>query len=71
MAAPRKYDTEFRDRAVQLYRDRLAEGTDSKLGARQHVGRLLDVNQATLRNWIEETERAEGARAPTAASWLG
>ena len=25
MSAPRKYDQEFRDRAVRMYRDRLAE----------------------------------------------
>lgn len=37
MAAPKKYDLEFRDRAVRMYRDRLAEGNDSKLGARRHV----------------------------------
>ena len=68
MAAPRRYDAEFRDRAVRLYRDRLAEGTESKLGARRHVGSLLDLNPATLRNWVEEAERMEGSRAPTAAS---
>ena len=54
MSAPRKYDQEFRDRAVRMYRDRLAEPGESKLGARRHVGSLLDVNQATLRNWIED-----------------
>lgn len=63
MAAPKKYDVEFRDRAVRMYRDRLAEGNDSKLGARRHVGSLLDLNPATLRNWVEEAERAEGTRA--------
>lgn len=61
MSAPRKYDQEFRDRAVRMYRDRLAEPGESKLGARRHVGSLLDVNQATLRNWIEDryTEAAK------------
>ena len=54
MSAPRKYDQEFRDRAVRMYRDRLAEPGESKLGARRHVGSLLDINQATLRNWIED-----------------
>ena len=54
MSAPRKYDQEFRDRAVRMYRDRLAEPSESKLGARRHVGSLLDVNQATLRNWVED-----------------
>ena len=34
------------------------------MGARRHVGSLLDVNQATLRNWIEDGERAEGIRSP-------
>ena len=37
-----------------MYRDRLAEPGESKLGTRRHVGSLLDVNQATLRNWIED-----------------
>jgi transposase-like protein len=37
-----------------MYRDRLAESGESKLSARQHVGSLLDLNQATLRNWVEE-----------------
>jgi transposase-like protein len=54
VSAPKKYDDEFRDRAVRMYRDRLAEPGESKLGARRHVGSLLDVNQATLRNWIED-----------------
>ena len=66
MAAPRKYDLEFRERAVRMYRDRLAEGHESKLGARRHVGALWNVNPATLRNWVEEVERAEGTRGPVA-----
>ena len=36
MSAPRKYQ-EFRDRAVRMYRDRLAELGESKRGARRHV----------------------------------
>ncbi|WP_249043270.1 IS3 family transposase, partial [Georgenia thermotolerans] len=35
-----------------------------KLGARRHVGALLDLNQATLRNWVEDAELAEGTRSP-------
>ena len=50
MSAPRKYDQEFRDRAVRMYRDRLAEPGESKLSARRNVGSLLDLNQATLRD---------------------
>lgn len=68
MAAPRKYDAEFRERAVRMYRDRLAEGRDSKFGARRYVGSLLDLNQATLRNWVEDLERAEGTRSPSPAA---
>ena len=68
MAAPRKYDQEFRDRAVRMYRERVEqEPGESKLSARRHVGLLLDVNPATLRNWVEDTERSEGSRAPAPA----
>ncbi len=63
MSAPRKYDEEFRDRAVRMYRDRLAEPGESKLGARRHVGSLLDLNQATLRNWVEDRYSLDGASA--------
>src|SRR4051812_49189687 len=45
-----------------MYRDRLAEPGESKVRARRHVGVLLDLNQATLRNWVEDAERAEGQR---------
>ena len=54
MSAPKKYEQEFRERAVRMYRDRLAEPGESKLGARRHVGLLLDLNPATLRNWVED-----------------
>ena len=47
MSAPRKYDQEFRERAVRMYRDRLAELGESKRGARRHVGSLLDLNYGT------------------------
>ena len=64
MSAPRKFDQEMRDRAVRMYRDRLEEHGESKLEARRQVGALLDINQATIRNWVEDAERREGARAP-------
>ena len=64
VSAPRKHDQEFRDRAVRMYRDRLAEGEDSKLGARRRVASLLDLNPARLRSWIEDAERVEGTRSP-------
>jgi transposase len=56
--APRKFDEETRARAVRLYLDRLRDHGGSKLAARRHVGELLDINPATLRNWIEAEERA-------------
>jgi transposase len=65
MSAPRKYDQEFRERAVGMYRDRLAESGESKMSARRYVGSLLDLNPATLRNWVEDAERAEGTRPVT------
>src|SRR5829696_9423479 len=58
MSAPRKFDEETRARAVRLYQDRLRDHGESKLTARKHVGQLLDINPATLRNWIEAEERA-------------
>jgi transposase len=42
-----------------MYADRLRDHKESKLAARKRVGELLDVNPATLRNWIEAAERAE------------
>jgi transposase-like protein len=64
MSAARKYDQEFRQRAVRLYRERLQQHDDSKLAARLQVGVLLDLNPATLRNWVEDAERSEGVRSP-------
>jgi len=67
MAAPRKFDQETRERAVRMYHDRLKETGESKLGARKHVGALLDINPATLRNWVESGEPAEAAGGGGAA----
>ena len=70
MSAPRKFDEETRARAVRLYTDRLRDHGESKLTARKHVGALLDINPATLRNWIEADERAArpAGRVPTIRS---
>lgn len=57
MSAPRKFDEETRARAVRLYQDRLRDHGEPKLAARRHVGQLLDIKPATLRNWIEADER--------------
>src|ERR671921_630115 len=61
MSAPRKFDEETRARAVRLYQDRLRDHRESKLATRRHVGQLLDINPATLRNWIEAEKRAGAA----------
>ncbi len=62
MSAPRKYDDETRARAVRMYVDRLRDHEESKLESRRKVGSMLDINQATLRNWIEREEVDSGAR---------
>jgi transposase len=41
-----------------MYRDRREQHEESKLEARRQVGAVLDINQATLRNWVEEAEPA-------------
>jgi transposase len=64
MSAPRKFDEETRARAVRLYQDRLRDHGESKLAARRHVGQLLDINPATLRNWIEAEKRAADPARP-------
>ncbi len=61
MGAPRKYDEETRARAVRMYTDRLRESGDSQLAARRYVGQLLDINPATMRNWIEGERRSGGS----------
>jgi transposase len=37
---------------------RLRDHGEAKLAARRHVGQLLDIKPATLRNWIEAEQRA-------------
>src|SRR5680860_1198432 len=62
MPATRKYDDETRARAVRMFQDRLRDHGGSKLAARRRVGSMLDINQATLRNWIEREEVDTGVR---------
>lgn len=57
MAAPRKFDEETRARAVRMYQDRILEHGDSMAGARRHVAALLDINPATLRNWVTRARK--------------
>ncbi len=62
MAAPRKFDQETRERAVRMYLDRIAEHGESKREARRQVGAVLDINEASIRNWVEAGERAANGR---------
>ena len=63
MPAQRKYDSETRARAVRMYQDRLRDHEDeSLLEARRQVGAMLDINPATMRNWIEREAVDCGAR---------
>jgi transposase len=63
MPAPRKYDQETRDRAVRMYEERCRDfPAESALQSRRRVGELLDVNQQTLRGWIERKEIDAGER---------
>lgn len=68
MPAPRKYDAETQERAVWMYQDQIAEHGGSKTVSRRHVGELLDIAPATLRNWIETAERKDSPRVSTTAS---
>ena len=58
MPAPKKYDAETQERAVRMYRDRLDEHGGPKIAACRHVGELLGIAPATLRNWVERDEAA-------------
>lgn len=63
MAAPRKYDTETRERAIRMYQDRRRDHPDeSLLQARRRVGELLGIPQDTLRGWIDRKEIDAGER---------
>ncbi|MDN5724187.1 MAG: transposase [Corynebacterium sp.] len=67
MPAPRKFDAETRERAVRLYTDRLRDHGESKLAARRHVGELLGINPATIRNWVEAEYCSSVTAGPTVA----
>jgi transposase-like protein len=47
-----------------MYRDRLAEYGEPKVTARKHVGALLDINPATIRNWVEKNGPGNAEREP-------
>lgn len=65
MSAPRKYDHKFRERAVRMYRDRLAGARTPRWAPVATWGALLDLNPATLRNWIRDDNAANGDGPPS------
>lgn len=52
---------------MRLYADRLRDHGESKLAARRHVGELLGINPATIRNWVEAEEGPSVTAAPVGA----
>lgn len=50
-----------RDRAVRMYRDRLRSTRNPSWRPPAGAGAPLDIHQATIRNWVEDPERPEGA----------
>ncbi|MGC0367143.1 transposase [Rhodococcus sp. 27YEA15] len=68
MGAPRKFDAETRERAVRMYLDRLEEYGEPKVTARKHVGALLDINPATIRNWIEKNDPVTDSSVPASGA---
>ncbi len=51
-----------------MYRDRIREHGESMAAARRHVGALLDIKPATLRNWVEKTDQPAEDQEPAAVS---
>jgi transposase len=47
-----------------MYQDRLRDRGESKLTARRAVSAVLDINPATLRNWVEREEVDSAACVP-------
>lgn len=69
MPAPRKYDDSTMEQAVGMYLDRQrSHPGESKIESRRQVGALLDIHHATLRNWVEARERADGTRPAASAA---
>jgi transposase len=68
MPALRKYDSETRERAVRLFRDRRRDKpAESVTRACRDTGELVDVNPDTLRGWInrDEIDRGDRPGVPT------
>ena len=62
VAAPKKYPTELRERAVRLYRE-----SDPKPVIR-HLAQQLGVHHEALRNWIRQDQADHGERTDRPAT---
>jgi hypothetical protein len=51
-------------RTVRMHQERLRDLSESKLTARRAVGAVLDINPATLRNWVGRAKRSTPAPDP-------
>ena len=49
-----KYDQDTRERALRLYYEVVAEDGATNSGAHRKIGGMLDINPATLHNWIHK-----------------
>ncbi|QPK80104.1 IS3 family transposase [Corynebacterium lizhenjunii] len=56
-----RFDQETKDRALRLYYEAVAEEGATKIGARRKIGGMLDINPATLNNWILKAEKEAAA----------
>jgi len=47
-----------------MHQERLRDLSESKLTARRAVGAVMDINPATLRNWVGRAKRSTPAPDP-------
>lgn len=66
------YDEQTRQRAIEIYRKRLASAPgESMVKARRHVEKELGIKQATLYRWIREDDGNPRATGRTASTSTG
>ena len=70
MPAPKKYPVEFRDRAIRLVEDLLADEQLqlSVTGACSRVAEQLGINRDTLRGWVKQAQIDAGAKPGLASA---
>lgn len=58
-----KYDDETKQRAIRLYDEALTEAGTTKIGARRKIGAMLDINEATIHNWLHKRDKENREKA--------